>query len=60
MKKEIDTHKCAKVAGVDGITPQMLKYEEYTVVEKMFMICDFAWRQEYHMSGRRQLLCLCI
>ena len=45
VKKAIYKVKNYKAAGVDGIFAKILKYAEETVMEWMFMICKFAWRQ---------------
>ena len=45
VKIAMDTLKCGRAAGVDRITAEIFKYGE-TLVERMFMICDLAWRQK--------------
>ena len=50
--------KHGKVAGVNGVNPEMVKYEGNTVLEWMTTICDLAWRQgEIRDKWSRQFLC---
>ena len=44
IKKVIDKLKCSKAVVMDGITAEIFKYWEETVVEWMCLICDHAWR----------------
>ncbi len=45
VEKAIAKIKCGKAAGIDGISPEMVKRVRDAVVEWMTMICDLAWRQ---------------
>ncbi len=45
VEKAIAKIKCGKAAGIDGITPEMVKHGGDAVVEWMSVICDLAWRQ---------------
>ena len=46
VEKAISRLKCGKAAGIDGITPEMLKYGGEVVVEWMWLICKLAWKQK--------------
>lgn len=46
VEKAIAKNKCDKAAGIDGISPEMVKCEGNAVMEWMTMICDLAWRKE--------------
>ena len=46
VEKAISGLKSGKAAGIDGITPEMLKYGGEVVVEWMWFICKLAWRQK--------------
>ncbi len=45
VEKAIGKMKCGKAAGIDGITPEMVKHGGDAVVEWLTMICDMTWRQ---------------
>ncbi len=45
IEKVIAKLKCAKAAGMDGITAEMLKYGGDAVVEWMLLICEQAWKK---------------
>ncbi len=45
VEKAIGEIKCGKAAGIEGITPEMVKHGGDAVVEWMTMIFDLAWRQ---------------
>ncbi len=45
VEKAIGKMKCGKAAGIDGITPEMVKHGGDAMVEWLTMICGLAWRQ---------------
>ncbi len=58
VEKAIAKIKCGKTAGIDGITPKIVRHGGDTVVDWMTMISDLAWRQgEVPDNWKRQLLC---
>ncbi len=46
VEKAIAKFKCGKAAGIDSITPELVKYGGNVVVEWVIMIYDLAWKQE--------------
>ncbi len=45
VEEAIGKMKCGKAAGIDRITPEMVKHGGDAVVEWLIIICDLAWRQ---------------
>ena len=56
VEKAIYKLKCGKAAGIDGITPEMLRCGGDVVVEWMLLICKLAWRQKEVLEEWRKAI----
>ena len=58
VEKAIAKIKCGKAAGIDGITPEMVKHGRNAVVDWITMIFDLARRQgEVPNTCRKAIIC---